>query len=54
MALRWLLFFTVIVLAGASVTALWVGMSGDLLKVVVTFAVIAIAFVALYALNRKA
>jgi hypothetical protein len=51
--MRWVLFFTVIVLAGAAVTALWAGWSENLLKAIVTFAVVVIAFVALYALNRK-
>lgn len=51
--IRWVLFFAVIILAGAAVTALWAGWSEDLLKSVVTFAVVTIAFVALYALSRK-
>ncbi|NWG92383.1 MAG: hypothetical protein HXY21_07715 [Parvularculaceae bacterium] len=52
--IRWFLFFAVIILAGAGVTALWAGMSEDLLKAVVTFAIVAIAFVALFALGRRA
>jgi len=51
--MRWVLFFAVIVLAGAGVTALWVGLSAELLKAVVTCAIIAIAAVALYALTGK-
>lgn len=51
--IRWVLFFAVIVLAGAAVTALWAGMSEDLLKAVVTFAVVTIVFVALYALAKR-
>lgn len=51
--MRWILFFSVIVLAGAGVTALWAGLSEDLLKAVVSFAVVAIAAVALYALAGK-
>jgi hypothetical protein len=52
--LRWVLFFAVIILAGAAVTALWVGWSEDLLKSLVTFAVVALAFVALFALAKRA
>lgn len=52
-SMRWVLFFAVIVLAGAAVTALWAGWSEDLLKAVVTFAVVTLAFVALYALSGK-
>jgi len=51
--MRWVLFFSVIVFAGAGVTALWVGLSADLLKAVVSFAIVAIAAVALYALTGK-
>lgn len=51
--MRWVLFFSVIVLAGAGVTALWAGLSADLLKAVVSFAIIAIASVALFALSGK-
>jgi hypothetical protein len=51
--IRWFLFFAVIMLAGACVTALWAGMSEDLLKAFITFALVAIAFVALFALGRK-
>lgn len=51
--IRWVLFFAVIVLAGAAVTALWAGWSEDLQKAVVTFAVVAVAFVALYALTGQ-
>ncbi|MFZ5617975.1 MAG: hypothetical protein ACOZAA_11735 [Pseudomonadota bacterium] len=51
--MRWVLFFAVIVLAGAGVTALWAGLSEDLLKALVSFAVVGIAAVALYALTRK-
>lgn len=51
--MRWVLFFAVIVLAGAGVTALWVGLSEDLLKAVVSFAIVAVAAVALYALAGK-
>jgi hypothetical protein len=51
--IRWFLFFAVIILAGACVTALWAGMSEDLLKALITFAFVAIAFVALFALGRK-
>ena len=51
--MRWVLFFAVIVLAGAGVTALWAGLSAELLKAVVTCAIIAIAAVALYALTGK-
>lgn len=51
--MRWFLFFAVIVLAGAGVTALWIGLSADLLKAVVTFAIIAVASVALYMLAGK-
>jgi len=51
--MRWVLFFAVIVLAGAGVTALWVGLSADLLKAIVTFAIIAVAAVALYALSGR-
>lgn len=52
--MRWVLFFSVIILAGAAVTALWAGFSEDLLKAVVSFAVAGLAAVAVYALNRKA
>ena len=53
--MRWVLFFAVIVFAGAGVTALWGGLSEELLKSVATFAIIAVAAVALYALaNRRA
>lgn len=51
--MRWVLFFAVIVLAGAAVTALWAGLSEELLKAIVSFAVVAIAAVALYALTGK-
>lgn len=51
--MRWVLFFSVIVLAGAAVTALWAGLSEDLLKSVVSLAVAGIAAVALYALTGK-
>ncbi len=52
--IRWVLFFSVIVLAAAAVTALWAGVTEDLLKAVVTFAVVVIAFVALFVLTRRA
>lgn len=51
--IRWVLFFAVIVLAGAAVTALWAGWSENLQKAVVTFAVVAVAFVALFALTKS-
>lgn len=51
--MRWVMFFAVVVLAGAAVTALWAGLSADLLKAVVSFAVVALAAVALYALSGK-
>lgn len=52
--MRWVLFFGVIVLAGAAVTALWGGFTEDLMKALVSFAVVAIAAVALYALRPRA
>ncbi len=51
--MRWVLFFAVIVLAGAAVTALWAGLSAELLKAVVSFAVVVLAAVSLYALTGK-
>ncbi|MEZ5922239.1 MAG: hypothetical protein R3C60_12940 [Parvularculaceae bacterium] len=51
--MKWILFFGVIVFAGAGVTALWAGLSIELLKAVVSFAIVAIAAVALYALSGK-
>lgn len=51
--MRWVLFFAVIVLAGAGVTALWAGLSEELLKAVVSFAILAVTAVALYALAGK-
>lgn len=51
---RWVLFFGVIVLAGAAVTSLWAGFSEELMKALVSFAVVAIAAVALYALRPRA
>jgi hypothetical protein len=51
--MRWLMFFIVVVIAGAAVTALWAGLSAELLKAVVTFAVIALAVMALWGLSRR-
>ena len=51
--MRWVMFFAVIVLAGAGIVALWGGWSEDLLKSVATFAIIALAGLALYALTGK-
>ncbi|MEK7266511.1 MAG: hypothetical protein AAB227_10475 [Pseudomonadota bacterium] len=50
---RWMMFFGVIVLAGAGVTALWAGLSAELLKAVASFAIVALAGVALWALAAK-
>lgn len=52
--LRWVLFFSVIVLAGAAVTALWVGWSAEMTKALASFAILTIAFIALYALRPRA
>ena len=51
--MRWVMFFVVIVLAGAGVVALWGGWSQEMLKSVATFAIIALAGLALYALTGK-
>lgn len=51
--MRWVLFFAVIVVAGAGVTALWAGLSAELLKAVTSFAIVALAGVALWALTGK-
>ncbi len=51
--MRWVLFFAVIVLAGAGVTALWAGLSAELLKAVASFAIVALAGVALWALTSR-
>jgi hypothetical protein len=51
--LRWVTFFAVIVLAGAGVTALWVGLTPELVKAVTTFAIIALAGLALWAVTGK-
>ncbi len=52
-AMRWVLFFAVIVLAGAGVTALWGGFSPELLKAVATFAIVALGALALFALGVR-
>lgn len=51
--MRWVVFFAIIVLAGAGVTALWVGFTPELVKAVTTFAIIALAGLALWALTGK-
>ena len=51
--MRWVMFFTVIVLAGAGVVALWFGFTPELVKAVSTFAIIALAGLALWALTGK-
>ena len=52
-SMRWVLFFSVIFLAGASLYALWAGVSMDLLKAVVSFAIIVMTGAALYGLGRR-
>ena len=51
--IRWVVFFAVIVLAGAGVTAMWAGLSAELLKAVASFAIVALAGVALWALAAR-
>lgn len=51
--IRWFLFFAVIVLAAAGVTALWVGWSEAMLKGVASFAIVALAFLSLWALTAR-
>lgn len=51
--MRWVLFFAIITLAGAGITALWVGLSLDLLKSLASFAIVALAALALYAVAAK-
>lgn len=51
--MRWVLFFAVIVVAGAGVTALWAGLSEELLKAVASFAIVALAGLALWALTSR-
>jgi hypothetical protein len=51
--LRWVLFFTVIILAGAAIFALWGGLTPELIRAVATFAILLIAAVALYGVGRR-
>jgi hypothetical protein len=52
--LRWVLFFGVIVLAVAAVAVLWLGLTEEIAKGLASFAVVAIAAAALYALRPRA
>jgi hypothetical protein len=51
--MRWVMFFSVIVLAGAGIVALWGGLSLQLLKAVASFAIVALAALALWAAARR-
>ena len=51
--MRWVMFFAVIVLAGAGVAALWGGLSIELVKAVASFAIVAIASLALWSIARS-
>ncbi len=52
-SLRWVLFFGVIVFAAAAVAALWIGFTEQLVKGLVSIAVVTIAAVALYWLRPR-
>jgi len=50
---RWVLFMSIIVLAGAAIFALWGGLTPELLRAVATFAIIMLAAVGLFAVGRR-
>ncbi len=52
--MRWVLFFSVIIAAAAGIAALWMGWTPELKKALVTFAIVTIASIALYALRPRA
>lgn len=52
--MRWVLFFSVIIVAAAGVAALWIGWTPELTKALVSFAIVMIAAIALYALRPRA
>jgi hypothetical protein len=50
---RWVLFCSIIVLAGAAIFALWGGLTPDLIRAVATFAIVMLAAVALFGVGRR-
>lgn len=52
-ALRWVLFTSIIVLAGAAIFALWGGLTPELLRAVASFAIVMLAAVGLFAVGRR-
>lgn len=52
-SMRWVAFFSIIFLACTALYALWAGLSMELLKAVVSFAIIVFASVAAFGVTRR-